>query len=182
MGEIGHFIFRQIGGLPSSSGDCQLQREVVSPPELKKNPTCFRQFCGWGWLSVYRNGTCWKAFRGPDDKHVLRWRWKWLHDRGGCGMGLKCRGRKGEGRPCTGDSGREQPDRWIWGRLWRAFHTNLWSLNFVFLAVGTHREFLSRGVTGWRQYFRGPSLVAQQQWFGTQDTPAKCCPSYRTRR
>ena len=48
-----------------------------------------------------------KHVRGPDDKHVLRWRWKWLHDRGGCGVGLKCRGRKGEGRPYTGDSGRE---------------------------------------------------------------------------
>lgn len=39
-----------------------------------------------------------KYFRAPEDRYVLGWSWKRLHDRGGCGLGLQRRRRKAEGR------------------------------------------------------------------------------------
>lgn len=57
MEDVEHFIFQIIGELLNSSESCQLQREVISLPMLKRNQTCLEWFWVWGELGTGSKGT-----------------------------------------------------------------------------------------------------------------------------
>lgn len=69
MEDVEHFIFQKIGELLNSSGTCQLQREVISPPKLEKNHTWLKWFFGWGNLQFVEMELVEKHSRVSDDKY-----------------------------------------------------------------------------------------------------------------
>lgn len=92
--DVEHFIFQIIGELLNSSESCQLRREVLSPPKLKRNQTWFTWF--WGWGQLVEMELVGKHGRVSHDTSALALGWIGLPDGGGGEVALKCRGEEGK--------------------------------------------------------------------------------------